>query len=252
MGGSSTQSSSQTTKTSKWTGANKAYADQTIKGLTSWANNTNPAAGAADAWNNNTFSVGLNDLQTADYNRNSALMNNTELNNIASGGNLDVNSNPYFQKRLDAKIKTMQEAFGSSLDSVRGGFQRGGMADSSMRQNKENQMLAQQGRTMDEFVNDAYDSEYEKRVQEMLQANSLLNQAGQAGYNYNNALQSSKDSSLTNYAKMYGLDASKQQMLMQLLNTISEPEQTTNSTTTKTESPGFLSIAGALFGGGRK
>ena len=231
----------------KWTGANKAYADKTIKGLTDWASNINPAAGAADAWNNNTFSVGLNDLQIADYNRNKELMNNAELNNIASGGNLDVNSNPYFQKRLDSKIKTMQEAFGSSLDSVRGGFQRGGMADSSMRQNKENQMLAQQGRTMDEFVNNAYDSEYEKRVQDMLRANSLLGQAGQAGYNFNNALQSSKDASLSNYAKMHALDANKQQMLMQLLNTISEPEQTTNSTTTTQRQLGFTDILGTFF-----
>lgn len=232
---------------SKWTGANKAYADKTIAGLTSWADNVNPAAGAADAWNNNTFSVGLNDLQVADYNRNKGLMDNAELNNIASGGNLDVNSNPYFQKRLDSKIKTMQEAFGSSLDSVRGGFQRGGMADSSMRQNKENQMLAQQGRTMDEFVNNAYDSEYEKRVQEMLRANSLLGQAGQAGYNFNNAAQASKDASLANYAKMYGLDASKQQMLMQLLNTISEPEQTTNGTSTTQRNMGFTDFASILF-----
>lgn len=231
----------------KWTGANKAYAYKTIKGLTDWASNINPAAGAADAWNNNTFSVGLNDLQLADYHRNKGLMENAELNKIASGGNLDVNSNPYFKKRLDSKIKTMQEAFGSSLDSVRGGFQRGGMADSSMRQNKENQMLAQQGRTMDELVNNAYDSEYEKRVQDMLRANSLLGQAGQAGYNFNNAAQASKDSSLANYAKMHVLDASKQQILMQLLNTISEPEQTTNSTTTTQRQMGFTDFASMLF-----
>lgn len=247
MGGSSTQNSTQTTRTKKWTGPREAIANNMITGLTSWANNTNPAAGAADAWNNNTFSVGLNDLQIADYNRNKGLMDNAELNNIASGGNLDVNSNPYFQKRLDSKIKTMQEAFGSSLDSVRGGFQRSGMADSSMRQNKENQMLAQQGRTMDEFVNNAYDSEYEKRVQEMLRANYLLGQAGQAGYNFNNAMQSSKDASLTNYAKMYGMDASKQQMLMQLLNTISEPEQTTSGTTTTQRNPGLTDIVGMFF-----
>jgi hypothetical protein len=247
MGGGSTQNTSQTTKLSKWTGANKTIADSAISGLTDWFKNTNAAAGGADAWNNNTFSVGLNKLQDADYNRNKSLMDNAQLASIAGGGNLDVNSNPYFQKRLDAKIQTMQEAFGSSLDSVRGGFQRGGMADSSMRQNKEKQLVAQQGRTLDEFVNNAYDSEYDKRVQEMLQANSLLNQAGQAGYRYQAAEQASKDSSLFNYAKMYGLDASQKQLLMQYLQTISEPEQTTNSATTTQRNPGLTDYFSMLF-----
>ena len=246
-GGGQTTNSSQTTTTKKWTGENAQKAKDAISSLTGYFAKTNAGAGAADAWNNNTYSVGLNKLQDADYKRNQALMENGQLASIAAGGNLDVNSNPYFQKRLDAKTRTMQEAFGSSLDSVRGGFQRGGTADSSMRINKENRMLEQQGRTMGEFVNDAYDSEYDKRVQEMLQANSLMNQAGQAGYRYQAAEQASKDSSLGNFAKMYGLDASQQQLLMQYLQTISEPEQTTTGSSTTQRQMGIQDWAGIFF-----
>jgi hypothetical protein len=247
VGGSSSTNQSQTTSTKKWTGANEQIANQMIGNIGKWFNTSNPAKGGADAWNNNTFSVAMNDLQKADYGRNANLMNNSQLNMIAGGGNLDPNTNPYFQKNLDAKVKTFQDAFGTALDSTRGGFQKAGIGDSSMRANKETKMLKAQSTGLDEFVNNAYQSEYDKRVQEMLQANGLLSQAGLAGYRYNQAEQTGKDSSLANFAKLYGLDANQQSMMMQYLNTIAEPTQTTNGSSTTQKNPGIMDWAQLLF-----
>lgn len=247
MGGGSTTKTNQTTKVSKWAGPYKDVAAKGIASLSDYFSGQNTSAKALDAYNNGTFSTPMNDLQTADYQRNASLMNNEQLNAIAGGANLDPNSDPYFQKNLDAKIEASGRSFAQSLDSANGSFQRGGIGDSSMAYRKRENMLKDQSNSINDLVNDAYDTQHDKAVSEMVTANGLLTQAGNAGYKYQAAIQAIKDGSLANAMKIYGLDASDKQQQMQFLQLISEPEQTMKGTSTTTNQLGFGSIVGALF-----
>ena len=246
-GGGSTTNSNQTTTQKKWTGDYAATAKDGIASLSGYFANSTPKADAISAYNNGTFSTPLNPLQTASYDRNAALMGNSEINNIASGSGLDLENNATFQKGLQSKIDRSTKAFGTSLDSVNGSFQRGGTADSSMRYRKGQNMLEDQSENVNDMVTSAYASEEDRQINKMMQANSLLNQAGDQGYKYQAAMQAIKDGSLANAMKIYGLDAADKQQQMQFLQLISEPSQTTNGTSTTQRQLGIADLAGMFF-----
>lgn len=216
----------------KWTGNNAATADKLLAGISDFFAGSNPSADAASAYNNGIYATPINALTQSNYDRNLALSNNAEINSVASGDHLDPNSDPYFQKNLAEQVDKSKRAFATSLDSVNGSFQNGGTADSSMRYRKTNNMLDDQSTNVNDMVNTAYSTQRDKAISEMTQANSLLNTAGAVGNQYQTIMQQMKDGSLATYMKLYGLDASKQTDIMQYLNLISEPTQTTQGTGT--------------------
>jgi hypothetical protein len=249
-GSKQTTESNSTSTVKKWTGENATMANGLISNLKQNITSKNPYQDALSAYNNGTFSTGVNPLQTADYNRNMALMGSSAINDYASGNNLDLSKNKTFQKTLASGVDTLTDAFGVSLDSVNGAYQRGGIGDSSMKYRKNQRMLENQGKAVGDYITTATSNEEDKQIQKMLQANSLLNQAGQAGYNYQTATENSKNNSLSNFAKLYSLDASNNSQLMQLLQLIAEPTTTTTGNSTTSKNGGLAdiaSLAGVFF-----
>lgn len=241
---STTQTATQTSSTEPFTGTTKAWAESAYPYVTSKLNSGSSTI--ADAFNNNTYGVKTNALQDANYNRAMKLLGNSTLTDIAGGSNLDPSTNPYFQKSLDAQLTTAQKAFGSALDSVNSGSQRNGIAQSSMAQKKQANLMDTYNTNVGNMVNTAYENEYNKRLNEMTAANSILASAGTVGDTYQQSQQASKDASVNNALKAESLDSNTISQLLAYL------QMMKNGTVTGTTSGSSSTVQnngiGGLFG----
>lgn len=230
---------SQTQSTTPFQGQQAQWAESLYPKLNAGTNKG--TATIADAFSNNTYGVGMNGLQKATYDRSMGLMKNKTLTDIAGGANFgatDVN------KQIAPQIEAYKQAFGSSLDSLRGGFQRSGIASSSMRNTAENKLADTSANNLTNFVTDAFSKQRSADVNEMIQANQILSTAGKEGYTYQQADQASRDASISNALKAAGIDTTNINVLMQYLQLMKNPTVTATGNSTTTQNNGI----GGLFG----
>lgn len=238
---STTQTATQTSSTEPFTGTTKAWAESLYPQLSSGLNTGTSTI--ADAFNKNTYGVGTNSLQASNYNRAQNLLNNSTLQNMASGsliGTTDMST------QLAPQISQYNKAFATSLDSLRSGSQRSGMANSSTRRNAENSLAETAQTGLSDMITSAYTKQRQQDISDMTAANSILASAGTVGDTYQQSQQASKDASVNNALKAESLDSNTISQLLAYLQMMKNG--TTTGTTSGTSSTTQNNGIGGLFG----